>query len=234
MRRPATECGLARRGLILVDYIVAVAVVTVMAAIMFPVFAQAREAARKTSCRTNLHQIGLALHLYARDHDGKLPPGRYMTPLLGAYVPALGAFRCPSEADGVQVGTAKLDVRAPGGLAWKGGRPVIPRGQLYCGYQYGGGLTLDSPGDARVAGDWAFRHQNRAMTLTLGGEVRPLSREEWAAYARAPALSKRLVEPPDESLTPFRPEPGGEKIPMRPAAREPARPFQMPNRGSGR
>jgi prepilin-type processing-associated H-X9-DG protein len=49
---------------------VVIAVIAIVAAILFPVFTQAREKARQTSCLSNLHQVGLAIHLYMQDNDG--------------------------------------------------------------------------------------------------------------------------------------------------------------------
>jgi prepilin-type N-terminal cleavage/methylation domain-containing protein/prepilin-type processing-associated H-X9-DG protein len=58
-----------RRAFTLIELLVVVAVIAILAAILFPVFAQAREQARKTTCLSNLKQIGLALTLYTQDYD---------------------------------------------------------------------------------------------------------------------------------------------------------------------
>lgn len=54
-----------------------VAIIGILAALLLPALATARERARMTSCANNLRQIGLALHLYAADNEGLIPPGRY-------------------------------------------------------------------------------------------------------------------------------------------------------------
>lgn len=64
-RRPA--------GFTLIELLVVVAVLAVLAGILFPVFAKARENARKTTALSNLKQIGAALLLYTTDYDGHLP-----------------------------------------------------------------------------------------------------------------------------------------------------------------
>lgn len=60
----------ARRGVTLIETIVVIAIIAALAAIAFPVFARARENARRSACVSNLHQIGLAIALYRADYDG--------------------------------------------------------------------------------------------------------------------------------------------------------------------
>jgi prepilin-type N-terminal cleavage/methylation domain-containing protein len=56
-----------RRGFTLVELLVVIAIVAILAAILFPVFAQAREKARQTTCLSNLRQMGLGLQMYWQD-----------------------------------------------------------------------------------------------------------------------------------------------------------------------
>ena len=58
----------------LIELLVVIAVVGVLAAILLPALARAREAARCASCQNNLRQIGLAFKMYAMEHNGKYPP----------------------------------------------------------------------------------------------------------------------------------------------------------------
>jgi len=62
-----------RSGFTLIELLVVIAIIAILAAILFPVFAQAREQARKTSCLSNEKQIGLAFLMYAQDYDETLP-----------------------------------------------------------------------------------------------------------------------------------------------------------------
>lgn len=57
----------------LVDLLVVIAIIAILAAILFPVFARARENARRSSCQSNLKQIGLGIHQYIQDYDETLP-----------------------------------------------------------------------------------------------------------------------------------------------------------------
>ena len=64
----------ARRGFTLIELLVVIAIIAILAAILFPVFAQAREAARKSSCLSNVAQIGKGYMMYTQDYDELFPP----------------------------------------------------------------------------------------------------------------------------------------------------------------
>ena len=67
-----TRSGL-RRAFTLIELLVVIAIIALLAAILFPVFARARENARKTSCASNLKQLGLACAQYIQDYDEMFP-----------------------------------------------------------------------------------------------------------------------------------------------------------------
>jgi len=62
-----------KRGFTLIELLVVIAIIAILAAILFPVFAQAKAAAKKTSCISNEKQQGLAAQLYTNDYDSYLP-----------------------------------------------------------------------------------------------------------------------------------------------------------------
>jgi len=69
-----------RKGFTLIELLVVIAIIAILAAILFPVFAQARESARAISCLSNEKQIGLGVKMYAQDYDEKFPMGTYPGP----------------------------------------------------------------------------------------------------------------------------------------------------------
>src|SRR5712692_8921720 len=61
------------RGFTLIELLVVIALIALLAAILFPVFAQAREKARQTTCLSNARQLGLGVTLYVQDYDDTYP-----------------------------------------------------------------------------------------------------------------------------------------------------------------
>jgi prepilin-type N-terminal cleavage/methylation domain-containing protein/prepilin-type processing-associated H-X9-DG protein len=106
----------ARSGFTLIEILVVLAVIGILVATLFPVFARARENARRGTCQSNLKQIGLATQMYAQDYDGyyvpyatlipyPLPPATPTTSrgdawenLIFPYVNNAQIFLCPSES----------------------------------------------------------------------------------------------------------------------------------------
>jgi prepilin-type N-terminal cleavage/methylation domain-containing protein/prepilin-type processing-associated H-X9-DG protein len=107
--RPVTKTH--SKGFTLIELLVVVAIIAILATILFPVFARARENARRASCQSNLKQIGLAWAQYTQDYDEKYPSvfepswDKGVEPYMGTKVQGTSTknplvFRCPSDYTG--------------------------------------------------------------------------------------------------------------------------------------
>ncbi len=102
------------KGFTLIELLVVIAIIAILAAILFPVFAQAREKARQTSCLSNDKQYGMAVLMYIQDYDEVFPlsasfQGSCVSTLylgLDAYVKNKQIAICPSEPEALNIQAA--------------------------------------------------------------------------------------------------------------------------------
>jgi len=136
-----------RRAFTLIELLVVIAIIAILAAILFPVFARAKAAAKKTVCLSNLNQIGKAIVIYMGDYDdvfphaldasdkyapqiwdgnpdfrNRIPYMPLMSEVLQPYLKSKEIFHCPSDA-----GTQVLDNHFP--------EPFMTAPTMYQAYQ---------------------------------------------------------------------------------------------------
>ncbi|HEX8550942.1 MAG TPA: DUF1559 domain-containing protein [Abditibacteriaceae bacterium] len=97
-----------RKGFTLIELLVVIAIIAILAAILFPVFARARENARRSSCASNLKQIGLGIMQYTQDYDerfvrattgaGGTANAQTWANSLQPYLKSTQIFQCPSDS----------------------------------------------------------------------------------------------------------------------------------------
>jgi prepilin-type N-terminal cleavage/methylation domain-containing protein/prepilin-type processing-associated H-X9-DG protein len=113
-----TRVAPSKQGFTLIELLVVIAIIAILAAILFPVFARARENARRSSCQSNLKQIALGVVQYSQDYDNNYPligssigspTGWAYT--LQPYIKSEQIFQCPSESTSPPAG-ATLEARA--------------------------------------------------------------------------------------------------------------------------
>lgn len=186
-----------KRGFTLIELLVVIAIIAILAAILFPVFAQAREKARQASCQSNLKQIGLACRMYADDYDGThiaaftYPNGWGACPrqiwvhFIQPYVKNYGIFSCPSSPrDGRgRFCITQLDCMPPGtlgsmatpmelGYAFNEGyMDVAYRGMAGAGYH--GMTSIDTAGADEGAADSSVEEPAGTIVVADGEGFNP-------------------------------------------------------------
>jgi prepilin-type N-terminal cleavage/methylation domain-containing protein/prepilin-type processing-associated H-X9-DG protein len=97
------RCIVKRRGFTLIELLVVIAIIAILAAILFPVFAQARESARKSSCQSNMKQLATGFVMYATDNDGNMVPAATLVPANYTFPNGCQVGTCGGYASGGQM-----------------------------------------------------------------------------------------------------------------------------------
>jgi len=132
------QFGPKRRAFTLIELLVVIAIIAILAAILFPVFAQAREKARTASCLSNIKQVTLSWQMYLQDYDETMVPAFvydgtapsnqtqiWWPKLQEPYVKNWAIYKCPSAPD-------PLSIFGGGRFAWWGNQMVYGN----VGYNY--------------------------------------------------------------------------------------------------
>ncbi|WP_309708539.1 DUF1559 domain-containing protein [Armatimonas sp.] len=136
-----------RSGFTLIELLVVIAIIAILSAILFPVFAQAREKARSISCLSNMKQLGTAFMMYTQDYDETFPIGvqedwnNGWPTTVQPYVKSLGVFRCPDDGDLTQPD-------------WTAGWAGVPISYATNGYQNWNGSTWSVFGLIGISQAW--------------------------------------------------------------------------------
>jgi len=175
----------AKRGFTLIELLVVIAIIAILAAILFPAFAKAREAARRSSCASNMKQMGIATMQYSQEYDEQLYAHRYVgsnplmrsnggpyddstitgdapnrvfwISLLQPYLKSYDVFRCPSNPS-----------------AWVGGSPntLSAPGAKGAGY---GGQNSYAHNDMWLSPAGAYNGGTGTISVSLASIPRPSS-----------------------------------------------------------
>jgi prepilin-type N-terminal cleavage/methylation domain-containing protein/prepilin-type processing-associated H-X9-DG protein len=158
------EMNMKRRAFTLIELLVTIAVIAILAAILFPVFARARENARRSGCLSNLKQIGLGFVMYTQDYDEHMPPlyqdlgtGNFRYPngevssngscpwyiMIYPYVKNWQIYNCPSTGGEPQYTGRYATVDSSGS-----GSTFFSYSYNYAGIQSGGPVPSGSCGTA--------------------------------------------------------------------------------------
>jgi prepilin-type N-terminal cleavage/methylation domain-containing protein/prepilin-type processing-associated H-X9-DG protein len=208
-----------RTGFTLIELLVVIAIIAILAAILFPVFAQAREQARMSTCLSNFKQMGLGVMMYVQDWDETYPTSRlYHLPggsdcgqkiitwktETAPYVKNIGVYKCPSNKHNNQPDETKGDDSV--------GFPVFPISYAYSGSALWSTTTgqvpitlgaipeparfimlVESNQGCADMGIWAVTPASKSWGLTQGFFVHPTKRMQ-ALYFDGHAKSTKFSQ----------------------------------------
>jgi len=181
-RGSTTSQGMLRRGFTLIELLVVIAIIAILAAILFPVFAQAREKARATQCVSNLKQINTGIMMYSQDYDEMMPAlrwnggaslGLHWYDATEPYIKNTQVWRCPSADPGVRTSglwgnnPSQGFVQRQVDYAWNEDAANL-RSQASCSNPASTYLIMDK-GNAQCFTGW-YQWLQRARNTVRGGQ----------------------------------------------------------------
>ena len=216
-----------KRGFTIIELLGVITVIAVLAAILFPVFARARNTARRQSCLSNLFNMGMALGMYALDNDGYYPPrDDDIGALYPQYLGDKSVFLCPDGFSGrVPMGAPADETlpiefesysytygyrrmvsppRAPGQDAKPEEEPIP------WSYYYRAGHRYNELPVVPLVTDHELSHTEKANVLFSDGGLRWLGEQDWRALGFRP-LEEIIAErnpPPKDGPVPGGMRPG--------------------------
>jgi prepilin-type N-terminal cleavage/methylation domain-containing protein len=234
-----------RNGFTLIELLVVIAIIAILAAILFPVFAQAREKARQTQCASNARQVGLATNMYLQDYDETFPIG-YLNAFstLGREIiwhflisPYMGEGKFETYADGANPQRPAPQVRSCPSATYRSALAYSMSERI------GGNGTVISANNVR----WQCSNNlNPCLPASLAMFTHPAEtivygdgtqNQQWAGncgalYWWTPRLTQRL----GRTARAHRRRMGHHRPRLQRAGREPERrvPSALPPRGQGR
>ena len=175
-----------RPGFTLIELLVVIAIIAILAAILFPVFAQARAKARQAACLSNMKQIGTAVIMYIQDFDDTYPPAQSNVPnapastvvswptIIYPYIKNQGVFVCPDGEDSLKSVTLSATTSAQ-----------------YCGI-----TTANTRFSPAATGDGSSQGYGLVNALSYGRNLIPLgtsSSTNWSTTGFANAAKNGFV-----------------------------------------
>ena len=153
-----------KKGFTLIELLVVIAIIAILAAILFPVFAQAREKARQTQCLSNVKQIGLAVLMYAGDYDEMLPAQQNVGGLVGQDTVYGGNWFAGNFPPAAQPSLDASQTTVPGIL-----NPYVKSGKLF-----------KCPSDGNTECNFVNTNGKRLTSYTLRWYIIAMATDVWA------------------------------------------------------
>ena len=168
-----------RSGFTLIELLVVIAIIAILAAILFPVFAQAREKARAITCVSNEKQLALAILQYVQDYDEQYPVGFGATNgfwlgndmwdvKIAPYIKDYGAYICPDDSKAGPFTDSAAS--CPYGCSWMGWGVSYAVNSYYdtnwcCAPNWTTGFPLDGPMGVGHQGTWLHLDHNSIAAM---------------------------------------------------------------------